>query len=88
MLVSSQPLEELLAKLRIMPASIGESVGRNIVSARVTAGKSLQDVAAHAGLQLDDLMAIEAATRRPSGTELVKIAEAINVFVDRFFIGI
>lgn len=77
-----------MAKPRISPASIGESVGRNIVAARVTAGKSLQDVAAHAGLQLDDLKAIEAATRRPSGTELVKIAEAIDVLVDRFFIGI
>jgi transcriptional regulator with XRE-family HTH domain len=81
-------LDEFLAKLRISPASTRELVGRNIVSARVTAGKSLQDVAARAGLQLDDLKAIEAATRRPSGPELMKIAQAIDVLVDRFFIGV
>jgi len=88
MLVSSQSLEEFIAKLGVSPTSTSEQVGRNILSARVTAGKSLQDVAAHAGIQVEDLKSIEMATRRPSGTELVKLAEALDVLVDRFFIGI
>ncbi len=86
--MSSQSLEEFLAKLRVSPTSTSEQVGRNIVSARVTAGRSLQDVAAHAGLPVNDLKSIETAMRRPSGTELVRIAEALDVLVDRFFIGI
>jgi transcriptional regulator with XRE-family HTH domain len=81
-------LEEFLAKLRISPTTTVERVGRNIASARITAGKSVQDVAAQAGVHIDDLESIEAATRRASGTELVKVADAIGVLVDRFFIGI
>jgi len=86
--VSPQSLEEFLANLGMSPPSTSERVGRNILSARVTAGKSLQDVAAHAGMQVEDLKSIETATRRPSGSELVKIAEALDVLVDRFFTGI
>jgi ribosome-binding protein aMBF1 (putative translation factor) len=87
-LVSSQSLEELIAKLGVSPTSTSELVGRNILSARVAAGKSLQEVAVDAGIQVEDLKSIETAKRRPSGSELVKIAEALDVLVDRFFIGI
>ncbi len=87
-LVSPQTLEEFLAKLRISPTSTVERVARNIASARITAGKSVQDVAAQTGMEMVDLTSIESGTRRASGTEMVKIAEALDVLVDRFFIGI
>jgi len=86
--VSPQTLEEFLAKLRISPPSTVERVARNIASARITAGKSVQEVAARAGMEADDLASIEAGARRASGTQLVNIAEALDVLVDRFFIGI
>jgi ribosome-binding protein aMBF1 (putative translation factor) len=87
-LVSPQTLEEFLAKLRVSPISTVERVARNIASARITAGKSVQDVAARAGMKVDDLTSIEEGARRPNGTELVNIAEALGVLVDRFFIGV
>ncbi len=86
--MSPQSLEEFIAKLRVSPTSASEQVGRNSLSARVTAGKTLQDVAAHAGIQVEDLKSIETAARRPSGSELIKIAKALDVLVDRFFSGI
>ncbi len=86
--MSSQTLEEFLAKLRISPISTVERVARNIACARLTAGKSVQDVAARAGIKVDDLTSIEEGARRPNGTDLVNIAEALDVLVDRFFIGI
>ncbi len=86
--MSSQSLEECIAKLSVGPTSTSEQVGRNILSARVTAARSLQDVAAHAGLQVEDLKSIDTAMMRPSGTDLVKIAEALDVLVDWFFIGL
>jgi len=74
--VSPQTLEEFLAKLRISPPSTVERVARNIASARITASKSVQDVAALAGMKVDDLASIEAGATRASGAELVKVAKA------------
>jgi transcriptional regulator with XRE-family HTH domain len=78
-------LDSIIAKLQDDPSLFRMRVGQNIASEREAAGKSLPDVANAAGLGPSELASIEAGDKRPTGGELVAIAQVLGVPLDRFF---
>jgi transcriptional regulator with XRE-family HTH domain len=59
-----------------------------VLAARLAARKSVDELAADAGMKSDLLGQIESGAQKPSGAELVAVAEALGVSVERFFVGL